>query len=366
MLALLPGLVFSCQNRKEQPSVQEMNMDSVETIVPFPELEEGEIFLKNKNPFGEMIELSGKYITGDTAIFKTSETEMHVKGNRLIMKNRGNPPFRIFSLPDLREIRTAGISGRGPDEFISSTLIPSGDTTFLCYVFENTNHKLYKLQKNGTLEYCRYPFEEKKKRAMFGSERELSNVSENDFLYVDNSPTGKSIYRIALQGDSVITDEVFNLALNPNRKSPFAYIGSFAVNAKKNRMAYAYKYFKIIKFMDLDAGTVRTINFERNNFYDNTLYKVDGLDQNITHYWKVCAQDEYVYFLYSGRTPYDVAKENQKQNYYIYVEQYDWNGDPIQNFKLDQWGYFTVDEKNHKLYLASTSYDDPFFEYTLP
>ena len=55
----------------------------------------------------------------------------------------------------------------------------------------------------------------------------------------------------------------------------------------------------------------------------------------------------------------------QKENYYIYVEQYDWNGIPIRKYKLDQWGYFTVDEKNEKLYLTSTNHDDPFFEYNL-
>ena len=126
-------------------------------------------------------------------------------------------------------------------------------------------------------------------------------------------------------------------------------------------MAYAYKYFKIIKFMDLEAETVRTINFARDDFDDKTPYIIDGLDQNITHYWGACAQENYVYFLYSGRTPYEVVRAAQKENYYIYIEQYDWNGIPIRKYKLDQWGYFTVDEKNEKLYLTSTNHDDPFF-----
>lgn len=193
----------------------------------------------------------------------------------------------------------------------------------------------------------------------------LAHIEKNDFAFVANSSTGKSIYRTIQHGDTLSRREVFNLALNARRKSPFAYIGSFAVNPAKNRMAYAYKYFKIIKFMDLEAETVRTVNFARDDFDDKTPYIVNGLDQNITHYWGACAQENYVYFLYSGRTPYEVVRAAQKENYYIYVEQYDWNGVPVRKYKLDQWGYFTVDEKNEKLYLTSTNHDDPFFEYNL-
>lgn len=70
-----------------------------------------------------------------------------------------------------------------------------------------------------------------------------------------------------------------------------------------------------------------------------------------------CAQDEYVYFLYSGHTPYDVVN--------IYVEQDDWNGNPVNKFKLNQWEFFTVNEPNKKIHLLSTNHDDPFFIYDL-
>ena len=70
--------------------------------------------------------------------------------------------------------------------------------------------------------------------------------------------------------------------------------------------------------------------------------------------------------LYSGRTPSQAWNDNRKKgNYYIYVEKYDWNGQPIAKYKLDQWGYFSVDEKSNLLYLVSTNDDDPFFKYHL-
>ncbi len=359
------SLFTACNGTQKQQTATTAPLETSETELPFPKLEAGESFYKGQNPFGETIELTGTNVTNDTAIFRPRESEMLVKDNFMVMKNFGQP-IQIFSLPDLIQIKTAGKWGGGPDEFYNPTIVPTSENGLLCYLFEKTNHKLYSLDANGILKYMPRPFRTKENREQFGESRQVANVSENDFLYVGNSPSGKSIYRITQQGDSAITKEIFSLGLNLNRRSPFSYIGDFVVNPAKNRMAYAYKYFKIIKFMDLDANTVRVVNFEREEFDENTLYKVNGLDQNITHYWGACAQDDYVYFLYSGRTPYDVVKEQHKKTYYIYVEQYDWNGNPVNNFKLDQWGYFTVDEKNKKIYLASINHDDPFFVYQLP
>lgn len=364
LLFIFTVILTACTSKQKQQSAETVLIDSAASVSSFPEIEAGESFYKKQNPFGETIELTGKNITGDTAIFKPSECEMLVKGDFLVMKNFGQP-LRVFNLPSLMQATTVGKWGSGPDEFLNPTLVPSIEKDNLCYVFENTNHKLYKLSSNGLLDYYATPFRTKEKRDQFGESRLISNISNNDFMYVGESPTGKSIFRITQQGDSVVTKEIFNLGLNPNRKSPFAYIGSFAVNATKRRMAYAYKYFKIIKFMDLDANVVHTVNFEREEFDENTLYKVDGLDQNVTHYWGACAQDDYVYFLYSGRTPVEVVNDGQKENYYIFVEQYDWNGKPIAKFRLDQWGYFTVDEKNKKIILVSTNHDEPFFVYQL-
>ena len=51
---------------------------------------------------------------------------------------------------------------------------------------------------------------------------------------------------------------------------------------------------------------------------------------------------------------------------YMVIEQYDWNGNPVKRYKLDQGGVFAVDEKAGKLYVASFYDDDPFYVYDLP
>jgi hypothetical protein len=351
----------ACNNNIKKQTVKDDDDIVSEDTPELAPLVSEDLFFKNKDPFNEIIELQGEQVIADTVIFKVNEAESIIKDNRMLLKTNRN--FMLFALPEMTFLGFHGAWGSGPDEFNYPHIIPAlNDTALFCYLFESTNGKLYKVDKRGNISFCPFLIKESKKY----SEKQWVNIAPNDFIFADDSPTGKSIYRATAEGDSVKIWEITNLALNPKRKSPFSYIGDFAVNANKNRMVYAYKYFKILKFMDLEAKTIRTVNFEREQLDENSLYKADGLDQNVTHYWGVCAQTNFVYFLYSGRTPMEVGRENSRKQHYIFVEQYDWNGNPIHKFKLDNWGYFTVDEVNKKIYLLSTNHDDPIFIYQLP
>ena len=367
MFVFIILLVVACNNVRNTNSAN--NLESIaDTVVVsvFLPLEGGEVFLKDKEPFGRTIELVGKHVSGDTAVFNVREMQMLVKDDLLIVKNMlfTNYLFMLFDRSTLKLLKTFGRRGKGPDELMYPHLVPTEDSDLLTYAFEGTNQKLYAIDTSGKMQF--YPFEISANHSKQLSDKQLININPTTFMYVETTANGKGIFRAELENDSIRVKEIYNLSLNPKRKSGFAYIGDFAANREKNRMMFAYKYFKIIKFMDLEAETVRILNFERNTFDETSPYKVNGLDANVTHYWGASAQPEYVYLLYSGRTPQEVTKENNKENYYIYVEQYDWNGNPIRKFKLDQWGYFTVDEKRKELILASTNDDDPFYVYSLP
>jgi hypothetical protein len=357
--------LFACNSgtkRAEIAGTETAPMEEIKTLSP---IEAGEIFYKNKEPFGVTIDLIGEQLFDDSIVIKLRETEMLIKNNQLLVNNLQENPFMQFSLPDMQFLKYGnGRVGQGPDEFNFPHLVPTTDSILFCYLFECTNQKLYQYHQSG--EITPYPFVFSSPASRMFSDKSIVNVAPDDFIYTETSSTGKSIYRTSQAGDSILTKEIYNLGLNPKRKSWTAYIGDFVVNPKQNRMAYAYKYFKIIKFMDLDAQTVKTINFEKEEFDENTTYVLDGLDKNVTHYWGACAGEDYVYFLYSGRTPFEVVQEAGKKLYYIFVEQYDWNGTPVHKYKLDHWGRFAVDDKNKRIYLASTNDDDPFFVFSLP
>ena len=358
---------LSCVNRNKPAADSAVSPDTT-TILP---LEAGEVYYKNKDPFGEVVDLAGTQLIDETVIFKPRESELLIKDNVLFVKNLGEHPFMEFSLPDGKFVKYGHASyGQGPDEFHYPHIVPAvADTTVLCYVFESTNQKLYQYRKSGDVIPYPFPFSPSSKKRFY-SDKEIVNLHPHDFIYVEATPTGKSIFRTTAEGDSVYVKEVYNLGLDPDIKSEFSYIGDFIVNAKQNRMAYAYQYFKIIKFMDLDAQTVRTVNFEKERFDENSLRIADGLDNNVAHYWGAGAGEHYVYFMYSGRSPVaihrDMQRQKEKYKPYIYMEQYDWNGNPVRKYKLDHWGYFTVDEPNKKIYLLSTHDDDPLFVFQLP
>ena len=118
--------------------------------------------------------------------------------------------------------------------------------------------------------------------------------------------------------------------------------------------------------MDMEAKTVRTLNFEQSEFDEKTLTVINGLDANVTHYMQVLPTRDYVYITHSGRTPYVVAAEAQKGNNYMYLEKYDWNGNPVKRYKLhDFCVYNVIDPKPGTLVMTTYYHDDPFVVYHL-
>jgi hypothetical protein len=366
ILLIISFAMFSCgiSGRKNVENMANDNNTIVEIIttpVKLEPLKDETLKMKGKDLFGEVIELKGEHIIVDSLIFKVSETECIIKDNFLLMKNLSKYGFfMVLSLPELRPIKTFGNFGRGPDEFVFPSICRNSAPDILATILETTNGKIYDVLPDGTMILSNINIFKSKND--YGGEYP-SLMTGTKLYYVANSKTGKSVFTVS--DDSIQIKEIQNLALNPKRKGWANYIGDFAVNLEETRMVYAYKYFKIVKFFDLENNTVRTIDFEREEFDESTSYVIDGLDNNITHYWGICPCEKYIYMLYIGRMPMQVANDNKKENYYIFVEKYDWNGQPIAKYRLDRWGFFTVDEKNNHLYLISTNDDDPFFRYSL-
>jgi len=326
-------------------------------------LKEETLKLKGKDPFGDVIDLIGEQIVVDSLIFRPSEIEMEIKGNMMVMQSRSrNGMFALLSLPDFQYIKSVGLMGNGPNEFVFPHLCKNTNPNILATVVETTDGSIYDILLNGEIKPNRISIP--KEKSNFSSAGEYPGLMTDSLLYfAANSATGKSVFSIG-GTDSIRVNEIQNLALDPKRKGWGNYIGDFAMNEAQTRIVYAYKYFKLVRFFDLEHHTVRTINFEREEFDESTQYQINGLDANVTHYWGISANEEYVYMLHSGRTPVQVTGDNNKGNYYIHVEKYDWNGQVIAKYKLDRWGYFTVDE-NNTLYLVSTNDDSSFFKYQL-
>lgn len=330
----------------------------MEQLKELPPLEEGEVFLKGKNPFGYDIELKGRHIEEvDTFVFKPDGSKMIIEDGQLVLSiSAGDGPFFAFRYPELTYLKTVGTRGNGPDEFVFPLVLKSHDPAYLCYFYDIGRCNLYGLDTQNEIHFVKKLFETD---SPFGVTQNLYNVDAHTFLYAKNAIT-----RISIEADVVHTKDIYPLQLRNARGMPST--GALGVNPEQNRMVYAYKYAKIVKFMDLEAQTVRTLNFQQSTFDEKTLSMADGLDRNVTHYMDVIPTPDAVYITYSGRSPIAVYNELKKDIYYSYVEKYDWNGNPLCRYKLDAFSICCAyDKQQNQLVLCCHYYDDPFVVFEL-
>lgn len=330
---------------------------ATETIPELSSLESGEVFLKGQHVFEEETVLTGTHIEApDTFIFRPEGPKLVIKDSLLFMSNR-NAPLYVFHYPELTYLKTIGNKGNGPGEFINPIAVRSVNPAYLCYLLDGYTGDFYGIGPDLDKHFIKKIFNSKLSRSYT---EEAHPVNEKAVLF----RMGNHLFRASLENDSVQPEKIYNFRLEKAKKIPA--IGAFCTNPLRNRMVFAYKYAKIVKFMDLDAKTIRTLNFEQSGFDEKSLTVLNGLDANVTHYMQALPTRDYVYITYSGRTPYVVAAETQKGNRYMYLEKYDWNGTPIKKYKLQDFCvYNVIDEKTNKLLMTTYYHDDPFVIYQL-
>lgn len=360
-LTIVLLLIVSCNQKKKEIKVKvEEQVSTMDTTDIFPDLVPEEVFL-DENSFGEIIELTGTPHPVEN-IFRVSESNLIATDSILIVKNpnEGNV-FMTYSLPDFKLIKSFGLMGRGPNEFMFPSITRSNNEDYLCYIYQRFHDKLYSLDNNYSIKEIKIPTASNKKS--YG-DKQLRTLSDNHFIYAESTNNGKSIFDFQFDDDTLIKKEIYNLAFSSKHKNWAAYIGDFEANKDKNRAVFAYKKFKRLVFIDIEKGTKRIINFGVDEAKTGSVHDMLAED-NITHYWGMSAQDNYVYCLYSGRTPIEVHNQLKQSKGYIYVEQFDWNGNPIKKYKLNNWGYFCVNKSEDKIYLMSTTDADPFVTFDL-
>lgn len=349
-----------------------------------PKLVGGSVSLGEED-FGPLIELKGKQQLFDEAgpIFKISEPEVSIEdgcflfqncspvGSIYVSKNEtamhqkgGNEELQYFfhwyRLPDFRYLGSMGRKGSGPDEFVFPHLVQKCKKVSDTYVYESTNSKLYATDTTGVLKPVAVKF------ATDGnvySNRQLVVAAADTIYSVDNTQQGRKLCRSILQGDSTFTSELYDLSFSKNHKGWATYTGDFIMSPSGNRIVYAYKYFHKFLLMDKEANTIRDISFQEEGIDAKNAQETLKPD-NVTYYWGATATEQYFFLTYSGRTPIEVSRENDKGGGYIFVEQYDWGGNPVARYRLDHWGKVFADSKN--FYLLCYMYDDPLFIYELP
>lgn len=390
-LFLLVLFFFSaCKHRTEKErAIADTLFVAVEPVCPAePPLVAGSVTL-SEDDFGPLVELSGKQqlFNENGPVFKLSEPEVLIIEGCFLFQNRpaggmvqirkengtttvkpmggeeGALPnfFHWYHLPDFRYMASMGQQGNGPGEFIYPHLVQSCKKAPGAYLYETTTSRLYMADTAGTLKPVPVDFQ-KIKGSTYSNKQIV--VAAPDTLYsVDNVRGGKALFRTVLREDSTVTEQIYNLSFSKKHKGWAAYIGDFAMSPSGSRIVYAYKYFRKLLVMDKEARIVRDISFDAEGVDAKDDVKTLGPD-NVTYYWGISATDRYFFLVYSGRTPIKVGQETNKGNGYIFVEQYDWGGNPVARYRLDRWRKVFTDGTT--FYLLCYKYDDPLFLYALP
>lgn len=353
-LLILYSVIFcfcSGPNRKNEASLHDsLSVDLIEgtaEIPPLTTLEPGEIHVTD-DAFGPTISLAG--IPLETKEI-TRAVQLLVKDNYLILQNRRpDSLFMIFELPEMKCVTAFGRTGRGPDEFGFPKIVKTEEDSILFYIYEQVSDKVYKVAKERMIPeyYLTLP-----KQEQFG-DKQIVFSDDRTAWYAASTSRGKNIYyfnKDSVPGEKSIAD----LAIPRMKGSWTTYTGDFGTNFTYGRIAYAYKYFKRLRIIDMNNMNQREIIFEAEELAkgQNDIQNLEPT--NITHFWGMSSGDRHFWMAYSGRTPVDVQQANRSNNKFIFIEKYDWNGNPVKRYRLDDWGYFCVDEKNETLYLSSTA-----------
>lgn len=368
ILITISIVLSACNHSRSKNSQVDNTGIQADTIVVaevLSPLEEGSVSLSD-DCFGKVIELSGQQKVMEDVIFKLSEPEIIIKKNHLVMQNlRGNDNMHmLFSFPGLNLIKEFNKTGNGPDEFMYPHLVPTGESDKIAYVFETTKQKLYSIDTAGVTTLVPVTFRKEQKAVR--SDKQFVIPAKDNYYYVEVIPRGKAIFHATKTGqDTLQTEQLYNLSFSDKHKSWAAYEGDFGVNESGTRAVYAYKYFKRIVFLDTETKAAKILDFEKEGVKQGNDVVTLGPD-NVTYYWGISTTPKYVYLTYSGRTPIQVMNESSKGDGYIFVEQFDWNGNPVRKYRLDHWGKQFVDPADSKIYQLCYKYDDPFILYDLP
>lgn len=371
-LSLLFCLIFlvGCSSRSGKSDTPTTDSTAVENVAPMEVAKElvplvNEEVVLEDNVFGQEIELAGEQLVPDSEPFKISEPEMWIKDGCFLLQNLfGNEfMYMLFKLPDFEYVTSFGIRGNGPDELLYPHIVGTSRKDKLAYIYDKKNKGIYEVGYDG--KYTNLPLDFADVKKAVHSDKQLFAADDDVYYYAEYIPQGKAMFKAAMIDDSLHTEQIYKLSFSPKHKSWSAYLGDFIAHPQGKRLAYAYKYFKRIVLLDPETKDAKVINFNKDGVVVANDIVTLGPD-NVTYYWGASASEKYFYLTYSGRTPIQVGKENGETNGYIFVEQYDWNGNPIRKFKLDHWGPTYVDEGTKKIYQVSYMHDDPLFVYDLP
>lgn len=358
LVSILFALI-SCNNRTSNNQTQQDVAFANDTILSPLEIDLDDIEWKTTRLTGKNKAIEDGFVDMRSTLWK--------KGDTLIFRNaefQRDNYYLAYLLPDLKLIKKFGIWGIGPNEFEwpEITISRNDDKRIGC-IYDWGNGNYYELNNDFTIKRIG-AFKDLPYRTA-----DVSFYNDSTAFYLgDASLKGRNIYKYT-KSKGLPGEAIHNLVLNPPGVDFFyAYDGAYGYNVPKNRLVYAYKFFREIHIMDMNGKLLRTLKGKDGN----RTRREDGIKAwmdnfEVPCYYEYCyPTDKYFYLVYSdGHTLGEFVNKTAKEE--SIIEQYDWNGNPVQRFVLDKacHKHLLIDEKEKKIYINVYQEDDPLYIYDL-
>lgn len=276
-------------------------------------------------------------------------------------ENDDNMFLKYYSLNSLQLIRSFGTIGRGPDEYLTPRILWNTKNSFL--IIEKLKYSI--LFTDSILHHPNY--NPQKHYVQFGlnaaSEVYLMNDSllfihsmmTDEQFSINNSNNGNYISKFTNYPHYITSNKLNDFICNSKVYNATYLLKPYSFDT----LAIIYKYFPVIDIVTMKDLKVKRIQFpiDKNINQVKILDKLNAaLENERKLYTNYTYSEKYFYLLYNG-----LAKENVLYNKSFEIHKFDWEGNLIVRYKLDNYiDRFCIDEKNGKIFACSIEDDDSY------
>lgn len=281
-----------------------------------------------------------------------------VQDSFLIVNNSSKKDsiFMIFDINTFKCLSSWGIRGRGPGEYGTFThLLDISANKFQIADFSHFNIQTYSIPEFVIVEEQQIV----NGRQESGSKEVPQKiVTHNGSIYFYSNIIKEELFLTKWENNSdpVVVNQ-FN-AFKELYNTPYAYMGCLAVNENKNRLVYAYNYIRKFDIMNLQGEIIKTVEIEpapsapieNGNQFD--------IENSTICYKDIRASEKSFFLYYVGYSPTQIYFDSLPLT--CYIEEYDWEGNPIRRFGLGRYvsgfdvikdnstvvSFIAVDERN--------------------
>ena len=281
------------------------------------------------------------------------------------VKTGGNY-IKLYKFPEMEYIGSACKEGKGPGEVLGPWQMDFNPQTRSLSVLDIvmqrcTNYRIDSIMVDG--------YRHSGITTLPKGLQALDMVQVSDSLFVTTTEEGENRLKFAnSQGHLVKSAVEYPQEGRPPKGTQeaqsSAYESYLTINPSKDKLVLATRYAGRIDVFSDDGTTIFTILGPFNHAPKYTIDEDGGKDlseDNRAGYVELCATDNYLYALFSGRTREERFTTQAK---YLFI--FSWEGKPIARYELDRpTKTLVVDESSNSLVTLKRIGDYPLTYYNL-